>query len=114
MKIAEQEALKLGVADTCRTLGLSRSTYYRHKKEPTATTNRYSHRKLNSDEEQQILSYLTSERFIDSSVPEVYATLLDEGIYLCSTRTMYRILKRHKAVKERRNQRRHPAYKKRS
>jgi putative transposase len=112
MKIAEQEALKLGVADTCRTLGLSRSTYYRHKKEPTVKTKRYSHRKLTKEEEQRVLSYLTGDRFVDSSVPEVHAALLDDGIYLCSTRTMYRILKRHKAVRERRNQRRHPEYKK--
>jgi len=119
MKIVKQEAPKLGVAETVRTLGLSRSTYYRHQKESTGTTKHCcksdragSHRKLTPEEEQKVLSYLSSERFIDSSVPEVYATLLDEGVYLCSTRTMYRILKKHKAVKERRNQRRHPEYKK--
>ena len=42
----------------------------------------------------------------------VYATLLDDGIYLCSIRTMYRILNENQAVKERRNQLRHPEYKK--
>lgn len=112
MKIAEQEAPKLGVTETCRSLGLSRSTYYRHQKELPVKSRGTSHRKLTLEEEQKVLSYLTSERFIDSSVPEVYATLLDEGVYLCSIRTMYRILKRHKAVRERRNQRRHPEYKK--
>ena len=119
MKIVDQEAPKLGVAESVRTLGLSRSTYYRRHKEPAVTTKRCcksgqagSHRKLNSEEEQKVLSYLSSERFIDSSAPEVYATLLDEGVYLCSIRTMYRILARHKAVRERRNQRRHPEYKK--
>lgn len=112
MKIAEQEAPQLGVAETVRTLGLSRSTYYRRKQEPTVKTKRYSHRKLTLAEEQRVLSYLTSDRFIDSSVPEVHAALLDDNIYLCSARTMYRILAKHKAVKERRNQRRHPEYKK--
>ena len=49
---------------------------------------------------------------MDQSPAEVYATLLDEGIYLCSLRTLYRILAEHEAVRERRNQRRHPVYQK--
>ena len=49
---------------------------------------------------------------MDKSVPEVWATLLDEDVYLCSIRTMYRILNENKAVRERRNQLRHPEYKK--
>jgi len=47
---------------------------------------------------------------MDCSVAEVYATLLDEGTYLCSIRTMYRILAAHRQVKERRRQRQHPSY----
>jgi putative transposase len=59
-----------------------------------------------------VLAVLHSERFVDRSPGQVYATLLDEGTYLCSERTMYRILDKHQEVKERRNQRKHPQYKK--
>ncbi len=55
---------------------------------------------------------LNSERFCDASPRQVYATLLDQGHYICHWRTMYRILGEHKEVRERRNQRRHPRYKK--
>lgn len=62
-------------------------------------------------ERQQVLDVLHSERFVDISPEETYATLLDEGSYLCSTRTMYRILaSHHGGVRERRNQLTHPAY----
>jgi putative transposase len=50
------------------------------------------------------------DRFVDKAPGPVYAALLDEGIYLCSTRTIYRILNENGEVKERRNQRRHPQY----
>jgi putative transposase len=56
------------------------------------------------------MSVLTSTRFVDRSPGEVVATLLDEGRYLCSERTMYRILAAHRAVRERRRQRQHPQY----
>lgn len=55
---------------------------------------------------------LHSERFVDQSPAEIYATLLDEGRYLCSVRTMYRILEAEDEVRERRNQARHPHYRK--
>jgi putative transposase len=53
---------------------------------------------------------LTAKRFCDQAPGEVYATLLDEGRYLCSERTMYRILAEHQQVRERRDQLRHPGY----
>jgi putative transposase len=53
-----------------------------------------------------------SERFMDQAPREIYATLLDEGRYLCSVRTMYRILEQESEVRERRNQLRHPVYEK--
>ena len=54
---------------------------------------------------------LHSERFVDSSPAQVCATLLDEGSYLCSERTMYRLLDaKHGGVRERRDQLTHPAY----
>jgi len=59
-----------------------------------------------------VLEVLHSERFVDQSPAEVYATLLDEGTYLCSIRTLYRILAEHQEVKERRNPLRRPDYRK--
>jgi putative transposase len=63
-------------------------------------------------ERKTVLSVLHSERFSDQAPAEIYATLLDEGTYLCSMRTMYRILEAHAEVRERRNQLRHPQYRK--
>jgi putative transposase len=58
-----------------------------------------------------VLHLLHSERFVDCSPAQVWATLLDEGRYLCSERTLYRLLAvRSGAVRERRNQLTHPAY----
>jgi putative transposase len=79
---------------------------------PAARCARRSPRGLQEAEEQKVLAALHSERFVDRSPGQVYATLLDEGSYLCSERTMYRILEKHQEVKDRRNQRRHPEYKK--
>ncbi len=68
-------------------------------------------RALSEPERQQVLEVLHSERFVDVSPEETWATLLDEGTYLCSTRTMYRILAaKHGGVRERRDQLTHPAY----
>ena len=58
----------------------------------------------------QILDVLAGPRFVDRAPAEVVATLLDEGHYLCSERTMYRILAADQPVRERRNQREHPQY----
>jgi putative transposase len=58
------------------------------------------------------LTHLHAERFQDRSPAAVYATLLDEGEYLCSIRSMYRLLKRRGESRERRDQLTHPPYKK--
>lgn len=79
---------------------------------PAARGARGSPGGLQEAEEQKVMAILHSERFVDRSPGQVYATLLDEGSYLCSERTMYRILEKHQEVKERRNQRRHPECKK--
>lgn len=59
-----------------------------------------------------MLAVLHEDRFVDLPPAEVYATLLDEGTYLCSIRTMYRILAANREVRERRNLLRHPTYSK--
>jgi putative transposase len=65
---------------------------------------------LSQEEKAQVRQVLNSQRFQDSAPRQVYATLLDEGEYLCHWRTMYRILAEHGEVRERRNQLQHPAY----
>ena len=61
-------------------------------------------------QQERILAELNSERFLDCAPRQVWASLLDEGVYLCSWRSMYRLLKQHDQVRERRNVRRHPKY----
>jgi putative transposase len=73
---------------------------------------RASPRKLLDTERTEVLGVLNSEPFQDEAVPTVYAKLLDEGKYLCSPRTMYRILKAEKQVRQRRHDREHPVYQK--
>jgi len=67
---------------------------------------------LSDAQRQQALDVLRSEPFADKAPYEVYAALLDQGVYLCSIRTMYRILEAEGEVRERRNQLRHPHYQK--
>jgi putative transposase len=103
----------VGKAVACRALGVPRASLYRrmlpavpHPIRPTPA------RALGVAERQVVLDHLHSERFSDKAPAEVYATLLDEDIYLCSIRTMHRILAENGELKERRNQLRHPQYKK--
>jgi putative transposase len=69
-----------------------------------------SPRALSVGEQATVLDVLHEPRFVDLAPAEVYATLLDEGAYLCSERTMYRLLAKHAEVRERRDQLRHPPY----
>lgn len=69
-------------------------------------------RALEQQERTQVLDVLNSDRFADAAPRQVYAQLLDEGTYLCSWRSMYRILDTHEQVRERRDQLTHPTYKK--
>jgi putative transposase len=77
---------------------------------PTAMARRSSPRALSDEERRKVLAVLNEERFCDLAPSEIYATLLDEGTYHCSERTMYRILDENRQARERRNQRRHPSY----
>ncbi|MBI3336144.1 IS3 family transposase [Candidatus Peregrinibacteria bacterium] len=106
-------ARDVGVLHACRALGFPRATLYRHQREkPTVIQKHTSKRALSPRERQTVLDTLHSETFMDKAPAEVYATLLDHGTYHCSIRTMYRILESHNEVRERRNQLRHPQYKK--
>ena len=91
---------------------MARSTLYRRRQPVTPKPKRRPrpHRALDETEREEVLGALHCERFVDKAPAQVWATLLDEGTYLCSIRTMYRILEEHGEVRERRNQRRHPNY----
>jgi len=103
----------LTIAEACLAVGLPRSTYNYVLSHAGARTEGWrSPRGLLDEERAQVLKVMGSERFCDMSPREVWATLLDEGSYLCSVRTIYRILNENKAVRERRDQLRHPEYKK--
>ena len=108
--ITEQQAT-LGVAPVCQALAVPRATYYRWR-QPTARVPvvRRVPRALPPEERQRVLAVLHDDRFADLPPAEVYATLLDEGKYVCSIRTMYRLLHAQAEVKERRRQLRHPRY----
>ncbi|KAF0962830.1 hypothetical protein MLGJGCBP_04044 [Rhodococcus sp. T7] len=91
-----------------------RSTAARHKTDrpdphPTTTAVRTPENKLSDRERRHVLDVLCSDRFIDQAPLEVFAQLLDEGTYLCSVSTMYRILRENMQVIDRRRQARHPA-----
>jgi putative transposase len=111
MALVKSVGAELGVAPACAALGLSRATYYRDLRPmhgPMAR--RASPRALPAHERAAVLAVLHEPRFADLAPAEVYATLLDEGRYLCSERTMYRVLSENHEVRERREQLRHPKY----
>jgi len=111
MRAAEELAPFAGMAQVCRCLGVSRASVYRARKPVGAARKRPKpDRALSESERERVLDVLHSKRFIDHAPAQVYATLLDEGVYLCSLRTMYRILEAHDEVRERRNQASHPKY----
>ena len=102
-------------AAACTALGLSRATVQRRRarltRPPAEPAPRPSPpRALTAGERQTVLDRLREPRFADLAPAEVYATLLDKGVYLCSIRTLYRILDDHDEVRERRDQLRHPVY----
>ena len=107
----EQLAPRLGLRTACDILQVPRSSVYRARQPQPAPRPRPAPvRALSAAEREAVHQTLNSERFADQAPREVYATLLDEGTYLCSPRTMYRVLSEHAEVRERRDQLRHPAY----
>ena len=110
---------QVGVAAACQALAVPRSSFYRSrqssspKADPSLTVDppsppARSPRSLSEEEQSVVRETLNSPRFVDQTPREVYATLLDEESYLCSWRTMYRILEQNQEVRERRAQLRHP------
>jgi putative transposase len=102
----------LGIKPTCASFGLPTATYYRRcKPKPSVSPARPSPpRSLAAEERTAVLGVLHEPRFMDVAPAAVWAQLLDEGRYLCSQRTMYRILAANHEVRERRDQLRHPHY----
>ncbi len=105
------------MASACAALGLARASVYRARTQllqppPAKPARLPPKRALGTEQRSRVLDVLRTPRFVDQAPAEIYATLLDEGVYLCSIRTMYRILVENGAVRERRDQLRHPVYQK--
>jgi putative transposase len=109
---------EVGAVAACKAMGRSRATHYRrHRKSPApARPAPVPHRQrrqpaaLSAAERAAVLAVLHEPRFVDASPAQVWATLLDEGVYLCSQRTMYRLLAEAGESGERRAQAVHPAH----
>jgi putative transposase len=110
----DELATIVGKRAACAALGRSRATYYRrHRQSPrpprSPRTPRPQPRALSPAERTEVIGILHEERFVDQAPATIYATLLDEGRYVCSVPTMYRVLRAADEVHERRRQARHPA-----
>ena len=112
MKVTASLAKEVNVQQACAALAVPRASFYRWQ-DRTENNREKCPRPappmaLSGEEEAAVLEILHTERFVDQAPLEIYNTLLDEGHYLCSVRTLYRILEKHAEVKERRNQLVHP------
>src|SRR5437773_10260042 len=116
MTAVTELAVDVGTSAACQALTVPRASYYRDRHKiffPAVTASRPSPaRALRPAEREAVLSRLHEERFQDRSPAAVYATLLDEGEYHCSIRTMYRLLEQRGESRERRDQLIHPPYRK--
>lgn len=112
----DELAALIGRAAACRATGVARSTHYWHNRigpaplrsAPTPHTERIQPRALSPAERARVRELLNSPEHVDEAPATVWAKLLDEGRYLCSISTMYRILREHGEVRERRRQATHP------
>jgi transposase InsO family protein len=114
MDAVETLAPVVGTVAACEALTINRASLYRRRCRPTTVPCRRPTpaRALSLIERQTVRDVLHSERFVDKAPAQVVATLLDEDVYHCSTRTMYRVLDENREVRERRDQLRHPSYQK--
>lgn len=103
----------LGISTASGALGIAKSTAYRWMRPVVSVGTKEkvaSPRALIASEKDIVLEQLRSERFVDKAPAQVHATLLEEGVFLCSVRTMYRILEEYREVRERRAQLVHPKH----
>ena len=113
MSIITQLTQEKGIAvdALCNSLTVPRATYYRHQHDrqraSVASRPKAPKNALSSEERQQVLDILHSERFIDKTPYEAFNTLIDKGEYYCSPRTMYRVLEEQGETLDRRKQRNH-------
>jgi putative transposase len=106
----------VGRAEACRAAGVPRSSYYRHhrlspappRSAPKPHRERAQPRALTRKERDRVRELLNTEPYVDDAPATVWAKLLDAGEYYCSVSTMYRILREHDEVRERRRQATHP------
>ncbi len=114
MDAVETLAPVVGTAAACEALTINRASLYRRRCRPITVPCRRPTppRALSPVERETVRDVLHSERFVDKAPAQVVATLLDEDVYHCSTRTMYRVLESNREVRERRDQLRHPNYQK--
>ena len=108
---------QIGLSKACRAFAMNRGLVYRdrHRRQATARQQvRRARRRpplaFSVTEQEFLLALLVSERFVDMAPAAVFATLLDEGLYYGSIRTMYRFLAAANLIGERRRQRVHPVY----
>jgi transposase InsO family protein len=105
----------VGTVRACRAVGQPRSGWYRRHRQspspprPPRPTPAPQPRALSTAERQQVLDLLHEERFVDQAPASVWATLLDEGTYLASVSTMYRLLRAQGETGDRRRHATHPA-----
>lgn len=111
MTAVEDLSVRIGnIRAACEALSVPAASFYRHRQPPSPPAESVEEvcprppLALSEPEVQTVLDVLHEQRFVDYAPAEVHATLLEEGRYHCSVRTMYRILDRHGEVKERRNQ----------
>jgi putative transposase len=117
MNAVEDLRPRVGTAPACWALGVSRATLYRQRRRArglprTVRPRPRPARALSGEERQAVLAVLHAERFMDKAPAEIFASLLDEGSFLCAERTMYRLLAAASEIRERRDQLRHPPYQK--
>jgi putative transposase len=111
MNLTVSLAHETGIRAACCALNVSRCDFYRWQKpKEKAASRRTSPLALSCNERSEVLDILHEDRFADKAPQEIYATLLDEEKYICSVRTMYRVLEKEGELKERRNQLVHPHY----
>ena len=111
MQAIDTASVTMGTAPACAALGVARASVYRQRHPAVPGAGRpASPRALVPGERRAVLETLHTERFLDQAPAQIHATLLDEGVYLCSARTMYRILDGADELKERRNQVTRPHY----